>query len=54
MDGVDEGDVNLLSSLPQYSLFGGLFDWSFLFGATGCALVRWAGGLFGGEDEGYA
>ncbi|KAF8841059.1 hypothetical protein BDN67DRAFT_1002595 [Paxillus ammoniavirescens] len=44
-------DLNLFSTLPQYSLFGGLFDWSFLLGATGCALARWAGGLFGGGDE---
>ncbi|KIJ18097.1 hypothetical protein PAXINDRAFT_110556 [Paxillus involutus ATCC 200175] len=44
-------DINLFSTLPQYSLFGGLFDWSFLLGATGCALARWAGGLFAGGDE---
>ncbi|KAF9239455.1 Abscisic acid G-protein coupled receptor-domain-containing protein, partial [Melanogaster broomeanus] len=49
--GADGPDVNLFSTLPQYSLFGGLFDWSFLLGATGCALTRWAGGLLGGNDE---
>ncbi|KAH0833936.1 hypothetical protein J3R83DRAFT_11124 [Lanmaoa asiatica] len=54
MDGGSDVDFNLFSSLPQYSLFGGLFDWSFLFGATGCALARWAGGLFSGDDEDYA
>ena len=54
IDGGNDGDVNLFSSLPQYSLFGGLFDWSFLFGASGCALARWAGGLFNGDVEDYA
>ncbi|KIJ61204.1 hypothetical protein HYDPIDRAFT_31508 [Hydnomerulius pinastri MD-312] len=46
----DSSDVNLFSTLPEYTLFGGLFDWSFLLGATGCALARWAGGLFGEDD----
>lgn len=50
----NEGDINLFSSLPQYSLFGGLFDWSFLIGAIGCALTRWVGRLFNGNDEDYA
>ena len=54
MDGGNDGEVNLFSSLPQYSLFGALFDWSFLFGATGCALTSWVGGLFSGDDEDYA
>ncbi|KAG8215197.1 hypothetical protein J3R82DRAFT_8732 [Butyriboletus roseoflavus] len=51
MNGENDGDVNLFSSLPQYSLFGGLFDWLFLFGATGCALARWARGLFNDDDD---
>lgn len=54
VEGGYDGDVNLFSSLPQYSLFGGLFDWSFLFGATGCALARWAGGLWSGDEDDYA
>ncbi|KAH7882056.1 Abscisic acid G-protein coupled receptor-domain-containing protein [Phlebopus sp. FC_14] len=45
-------NVNLFSTLPEYSLFGGLFDWSFLLGATGCAFARWAGGLVGGGGGG--
>ncbi|KIK98272.1 hypothetical protein PAXRUDRAFT_824019 [Paxillus rubicundulus Ve08.2h10] len=49
--GESSDDINLFSTLPQYSLFGELFDWSFLLGATGCALARWAGRLFGGDDE---
>ncbi|KAF8550656.1 hypothetical protein OG21DRAFT_1598765 [Imleria badia] len=54
LDGKNNDEVNLFSSLPQYSLFGSLFDWSFLFGATGCAVARWAGGLFSGDDKDYA
>ncbi|KAF8130182.1 Abscisic acid G-protein coupled receptor-domain-containing protein [Boletus edulis] len=54
VDAGNDGEVNLFSSLPQYSLFGGLFDWSFLFGATGCAVARWAGGLFSEDVEDYA
>lgn len=46
----DAAETNLLSTLPEYTLFGGLFDWTFLTGAAGCALVRWAGGFFG-ENE---
>ncbi|KAI6013903.1 Abscisic acid G-protein coupled receptor-domain-containing protein [Pisolithus marmoratus] len=42
----DAAETNLLSTLPEYTLFGGLFDWSFLAGAAGCALVHWAGGFF--------
>ncbi|KAG9311113.1 Abscisic acid G-protein coupled receptor-domain-containing protein [Chiua virens] len=52
-EGGNDGDVNLFSSLPQYSLFGGLFDWTFLFGAVGCILARWAGRLFNGDDDDY-
>ncbi|KAL4071598.1 Abscisic acid G-protein coupled receptor-domain-containing protein [Scleroderma yunnanense] len=47
----DVAEINLLSTLPEYSLFGGLFDWSFLFGATGCALTRWAGGYFDNDVD---
>lgn len=54
MDGGNDGDINLFSSLPQYSLFGGLFDWTFLFGAIGCAIARWTGRLFNGDDLDYA
>ena len=39
-------EANLLSTLPEYSLFGRLFDWSFLLGAAGCVLTRWVGGYF--------
>ncbi|KAH7924192.1 hypothetical protein BV22DRAFT_1196119 [Leucogyrophana mollusca] len=41
--------TNLFLTLPEYSLFGGLFDWSFLLGACACAVSRWAGGLFGAD-----
>jgi len=45
----DAIEANILSTLPEYSLFGGLFDWSFLLGATGCVFARWVGRYF--EDE---
>ncbi|KAG1732674.1 G protein-coupled receptor 89 [Suillus paluster] len=41
---------NLFTTLPEYSLFGGLFDWSFLIGAAGCALAHWARSSFQGDD----
>ncbi|KAF9228148.1 hypothetical protein BS17DRAFT_692291, partial [Gyrodon lividus] len=51
VDGSSDGaDTNLFSTLPPYSLFGGLFDWSFLLGAMGCVLARWTSGLVGGDD----
>ncbi|KAI6113589.1 Abscisic acid G-protein coupled receptor-domain-containing protein [Pisolithus croceorrhizus] len=49
----DAAEINLLSTLPEYTLFGGLFDWTFLAGAAGCALVRWAGGFFDNEMDLY-
>jgi len=39
----DAGTVNLFSTLPEYQLFGSLFDGSFLIAAGGSALVRWFG-----------
>ncbi|KAI6101758.1 Abscisic acid G-protein coupled receptor-domain-containing protein, partial [Pisolithus croceorrhizus] len=49
----DAAEINLLSTLPEYTLFGGLFDWTFLTGAVGCALVRWARGFFENEMDLY-
>lgn len=51
-DAQDPSDdsMNLFATLPEYSLFGGLFDWSFLIGAVGCALARWARRSFEGDD----
>jgi hypothetical protein len=45
-----DDSMNLFATLPEYSLFGGLFDWSFLIGAVGCALARWARRSFEGDD----
>lgn len=42
--------MNLFATLPEYSLFGGLFDWSFLIGAAGCAFARWVRSSFEGDD----
>ncbi|KZT66792.1 hypothetical protein DAEQUDRAFT_695181 [Daedalea quercina L-15889] len=39
----DAGLVNLFSTLPEYQLFGSLFDGSFLLAAAGGAAVRWFG-----------
>ncbi|TFY61413.1 hypothetical protein EVJ58_g4526 [Rhodofomes roseus] len=39
----DVGLVNLFSTLPEYQLFGSLFDGSFLLAAAGGAVVRWFG-----------
>lgn len=47
----DATEANILSTLPEYSLFGGLFDWSFLLGATGCVFARWVGGYFEDEED---
>ncbi|KAG1838540.1 Abscisic acid G-protein coupled receptor-domain-containing protein [Suillus subalutaceus] len=48
--GLSDDSMNLFATLPEYSLFGGLFDWSFLIGAAGCAFARWARSSFEGED----
>jgi len=42
--------TNLFLTLPEYSLFGGLFDWSFLLGAFACVVSRWVGSVFGADD----
>ncbi|KAF9812777.1 hypothetical protein IEO21_05980 [Rhodonia placenta] len=39
--GAKEDSVNLFSTLPEYQLFGALFDGSFLIAAGASALVRW-------------
>lgn len=37
----DIGVVNLFSTLPEYQVFGSLFDGSFLLTAAVSAVVRW-------------
>ena len=41
--GPDPVPSNLFSTLPEYQLFGSLFDGSFLFAAGTGAVVRWFG-----------
>ncbi|OCH88954.1 hypothetical protein OBBRIDRAFT_813398 [Obba rivulosa] len=41
-------DVNLFSTLPEYELFGFLFDGSFLLTAGASAAMRWFGDRIGG------
>ncbi|TFK19653.1 hypothetical protein FA15DRAFT_674243 [Coprinopsis marcescibilis] len=41
-DGSQENAVNLFSTIPEYELFGSLFDWTFLLAAFMYALLRWA------------
>ncbi|EGN94633.1 hypothetical protein SERLA73DRAFT_125570 [Serpula lacrymans var. lacrymans S7.3] len=45
-----DDSTNVFTTLPAYSLFGVLFDWSFLLGAGACALGKWAGGILSGDD----
>lgn len=37
----DVGVVNLFSTLPEYQVFGSVFDGSFLLTAAASAVVRW-------------
>ncbi|KAG2078386.1 hypothetical protein BDR04DRAFT_1086651 [Suillus decipiens] len=48
--GRSDDSMNLFATLPEYSLFGGLFDWSFLIGAVGCAFARWARSSYERDD----
>ena len=38
---VDVGDANLFATLPEYQVFGSLFDIAFLVTAVLTAIVRW-------------
>ncbi|KII90101.1 hypothetical protein PLICRDRAFT_174887 [Plicaturopsis crispa FD-325 SS-3] len=40
---LDAVAVNLFSTIPEYEVFGSLFDWTFLLSACATAFVRWAG-----------
>ncbi|EMD35045.1 hypothetical protein CERSUDRAFT_85781 [Gelatoporia subvermispora B] len=46
--GSEAEDINLFSTLPEYELFGSLFDGSFLLTAGASAVVRWFGDRIGG------
>jgi hypothetical protein len=43
------GETNLFATLPEYELFGGLFDWSFVLSALGSAAAKWIGERVGAD-----
>ncbi|KAF5310484.1 hypothetical protein D9611_012321 [Ephemerocybe angulata] len=43
--------VNLFSTVPEYEVFGSLFDWTFLLTATASAVVRWGAKKVNGYDD---
>ncbi|KAG6838376.1 hypothetical protein C0991_012192, partial [Blastosporella zonata] len=36
-----DAEINLFSTIPQFELFGAVFDWSVLVSAGVSAFVRW-------------
>jgi hypothetical protein len=44
-------DPSLLSTLPDFRIFGRLFDTMFLLAAFGTAVYRYAGQKMNGADE---
>lgn len=49
---LDSSEINLFSTMPEYELFGSLFDGSFLIAAGLSALGRWAGETVNGLRDG--
>lgn len=50
---IDPADVNLFSTIPEYQLFGSLFDLSFLAAAALTAFGRWTAERMNGiQDHG--
>lgn len=45
------GETSLLASLPEFRVFGRLFDMMFLVGAIGTALYRYLSQRINGVDE---
>ncbi|KAJ7613720.1 G protein-coupled receptor 89 [Mycena polygramma] len=43
--------VNLFSTIPDFQVFGSLFDWAFLLSASGSLVVRWAANKVNGPKE---
>ena len=43
--------VNLFSTVPEFEVFGSLFDWSFLLTATASAAIRWGMKKVTGFDD---
>jgi hypothetical protein len=48
---IDAAEVNLFSTIPEYELFGSLFDVSFLVAAGVSSLARWASGIVTGIGD---
>jgi len=43
--------VNLFSTIPEFQVFGSLFDWTFLISSTGSFIARWAANKVNGPKE---
>ncbi|KAJ7819246.1 G protein-coupled receptor 89 [Mycena leptocephala] len=43
--------INLFSTIPEFQVFGSLFDWTFLISASGSLFVRWAANKVNGPKE---
>lgn len=41
---------NLFTTIPEFEVFGSLFDWSFLIAAGASAFVRWGAERVDGAD----
>lgn len=46
----DDGSINLFSTLPEYQVFGSLFDGSFLVAAALSAVVLWFDARINGAE----
>ncbi|KAJ7123701.1 Abscisic acid G-protein coupled receptor-domain-containing protein [Mycena epipterygia] len=47
----DDAPVNLFSTIPEFQVFGSLFDWTFLISSTGSFITRWAANKVNGPKE---
>ncbi|KAJ6626017.1 Abscisic acid G-protein coupled receptor-domain-containing protein [Mycena sp. CBHHK59/15] len=47
----EDSPVNLFSTIPEFEVFGSLFDWSFLISASSSLVVRWAANKVNGPKE---
>ncbi|KAJ6492833.1 G protein-coupled receptor 89 [Mycena vitilis] len=47
----DGRDASLFSTIPDFTVFGALFDWAFVLSASGSVVVRWAAGKVDGPRE---
>ncbi|KAJ7493539.1 G protein-coupled receptor 89 [Mycena latifolia] len=47
----EDTPANLFSTIPEFQVFGSLFDWTFLISASGSLAVRWAANKVNGPKE---